>query len=141
MLHFSSNMKNIDDTTSSMTHLINPSQPPSDKTQQDPSLSTEACIVSDKKDQALPEEKPKQNQEAIIGRDKLKQHRREMAGRVWIPERWGQEDLLKDWIDCSKFDTCLVPNGISSARSALVEEARRAASASGGLHNRCLILR
>ncbi|KAF2604622.1 hypothetical protein F2Q70_00026955 [Brassica cretica] len=135
-------MKNIDDTTSPMTtHLINPSQPPSDKTQQDPSLSTEACIVSDKKDQALPEEKPKQNQEAIIGRDKLKQHRREMAGRVWIPERWGQEDLLKDWIDCSKFDTCLVPNGISSARSALVEEARRAASASGGLHNRCLILR
>ncbi|KAG2325828.1 hypothetical protein Bca4012_040459 [Brassica carinata] len=131
-------MKNIDDTTSPMAHQINPSQPPSDKTQQDPGLSEEASSLPDKKDQALPEEKSKQNQEnerAVTGREKLKKHRREMAGRVWIPEIWGQEDLLKDWIDCSTFDTCLVPNGISSARAALVEEARRAASASGGLHN------
>lgn len=137
-------MENIDDTTSPMTRIIDPSQPPSDQSQQEPSLTNEASSVSDKKDQALPEEKPKQNQEnerAVTGREKLKHHRREMAGRVWIPEIWGQEELLKDWIDCSTFDTCLVPNGISSARAALVEEARRAASASGGLHNRCLILR
>ncbi|KAJ4904614.1 Uncharacterized protein Rs2_18565 [Raphanus sativus] len=135
-------MNNIDDTTSP-AHQINPFQPPSEKTQQDPGLSEEASSLSDKIDQALPEEK-KQNQEnerAVTGREKLKKHRREMAGRVWIPEIWGQEDLLKDWIDCSTFDTCLVPNGISSARAALVQEARQAASASGGLHNRCLILR
>ncbi|KAG7560627.1 hypothetical protein ISN45_Aa05g021360 [Arabidopsis thaliana x Arabidopsis arenosa] len=139
-------MMNIDDTTSPMAHPIGPSQPLPDQTKQDPpSLPSEAASsVSDKKDLALPEEKPKQNQEeerVDTGRERLKKHRREIAGRVWIPEIWGQEELLKDWIDCSTFDTCLVPAGISSARAALVEEARRAASASGGLHNRCLILR
>ncbi|CAA0385979.1 unnamed protein product [Arabidopsis thaliana] len=140
-------MMNIDDTTSPMAHPIGPSQPPSDQTKQDPpSLPQEAAssVSADKKDLALLEEKPKQSQEedrVDTGRERLKKHRREIAGRVWIPEIWGQEELLKDWIDCSTFDTCLVPAGISSARTALVDEARRAASASGGLHNRCLILR
>ncbi|XP_010527628.1 PREDICTED: uncharacterized protein LOC104804934 [Tarenaya hassleriana] len=78
----------------------------------------------------------------INGREKLNRHRRQVAGRVWIPEIWGQEEFLKDWIDCSTFDSCLVPTGISSARSALVEEARRASSNGGlPLQNRCLILR
>ncbi|KAI9127939.1 hypothetical protein K1719_000932 [Acacia pycnantha] len=31
----------------------------------------------------------------------------EVAGRVWIPEIWGQEELLKDWTDCSAFDAPL----------------------------------
>ncbi|KAK8562161.1 hypothetical protein V6N12_049209 [Hibiscus sabdariffa] len=34
----------------------------------------------------------------------------------------GQEELLKDWIDCSAFDDALVPCGIMSARAALVEQ-------------------
>ncbi|KAJ0255257.1 Protein BIC1 [Hirschfeldia incana] len=133
-------MKNIADPTSPMAHPNGPSPPPSDQTQQDPTLPHEASSVSVKKDQTLPEEKPKQSQEeerVDTGREKLKKHRREIAGRVWVPELWGQEELLKGWIDCSTFDTCLVPAGISSARAALVEEARRAASASGGIHNRC----
>lgn len=138
-------MMNIDDKTSPMAHPIGPSQLLSDQTKQDPSFTDEASSFSDKKDRALPEEKQKQNheEERVVdtGRERLKRHRREIAGRVWIPEIWGQEELLKDWIDCSTFDTCLVPAGISSARAALVEEARRAATASGGLHNRCLILR
>ncbi|KAF8403287.1 hypothetical protein HHK36_011389 [Tetracentron sinense] len=62
------------------------------------------------------------------GRERLKRHRTEVAGRVWIPEIWGQEELLKDWIDCSAFDAPLVPGGIISARAALVEEGRRANS-------------
>ncbi|XVE61489.1 hypothetical protein DITRI_Ditri06bG0044500 [Diplodiscus trichospermus] len=62
------------------------------------------------------------------GRERLKRHRIEVAGRVWIPEIWGQEELLKDWIDCSAFDACLVPRGVMSARAALVEEGRRANS-------------
>ncbi|KAL1195686.1 Protein BIC1 [Cardamine amara subsp. amara] len=135
-------MMNIDDTTSPMAHPISSSQLPSNQTKQDPSFPEEASSVSDKKDQTLPEEKQNQEEEIVnCGRERLKKHRREIAGRVWIPDIWGQEDLLKDWIDCSTFDTCLVPAGISSARAALVEEARRAASASSGLHNRCLILR
>ena len=66
------------------------------------------------------------SEEEENGRERLKRHRIEVAGRVWIPEIWGQEDLLKDWIDCNAFDACLVPNGIMSARASLVEEGRRA---------------
>jgi len=62
-------------------------------------------------------------------RERLKRHRTEVAGHVWIPDLWGQEDLLMDWIDCSAFDTCLVPEGIISARASLIEEGRRASSA------------
>ncbi|XP_022144700.1 protein BIC1 [Momordica charantia] len=71
------------------------------------------------------------------GRERLKRHRREMAGRVWIPEIWGQEELLKDWIDCSAFDACLFPTGIGSARAALIEEGRRANNGGFRLENRC----
>ena len=56
------------------------------------------------------------------GRERLRKHRLEMAGRVWIPDTWGQEDLLKDWIDCSAFDGSLVNNTILSARAALIQQ-------------------
>ncbi|XWS66679.1 hypothetical protein CRYUN_Cryun05aG0221500 [Craigia yunnanensis] len=70
------------------------------------------------------------------GRERLKRHRIEVAGKDWIPEIWGQEELLKDWIDCSAFDASLVASGIMSARAALVEEGR---TNSGGfrIENRC----
>ncbi|XVF55722.1 hypothetical protein PTKIN_Ptkin06aG0059700 [Pterospermum kingtungense] len=71
------------------------------------------------------------------GRERLKRHRIEVAGRVWIPEIWGQEELLKDWIDCSAFDAALVPSAIMSARAALVEEGRRANSGGIRVENRC----
>ncbi|WOL02284.1 hypothetical protein Cni_G11003 [Canna indica] len=59
-------------------------------------------------------------------RERLKRHRMEMAGRVWIPEIWGQEKLLKEWIDSSSvFERSLVPKGLMSAREALVVECRR----------------
>ena len=59
------------------------------------------------------------------GRERLKRHRVAMAGRVWIPDTWGQEKLLKEWIDCAAIDRSLVPAGLMSAREALVEECRR----------------
>ncbi|RDY06794.1 Protein BIC1, partial [Mucuna pruriens] len=62
------------------------------------------------------------------GRERLKRHRVEVAGRVWIPDIWGQEELLKDWIDCSAFDAPLVSTTIVMARAALVEEGRRVTS-------------
>nr|AFK44733.1 unknown [Lotus japonicus] len=71
------------------------------------------------------------------GREKLKRHRVEVAGRVWIPDMWGQEDLLKDWIDCSAFDAPLVPSKITMAREALVGEGRRANAAGLRIENRC----
>ncbi|KAF9598744.1 hypothetical protein IFM89_031412 [Coptis chinensis] len=67
-------------------------------------------------DKSLPE---------VSGREKLKRHRVEVAGQVWIPDIWGQEELLKDWIDCSAFDASLIPTGIMSARAALIQESVR----------------
>ncbi|KAK4419379.1 protein BIC1 [Sesamum alatum] len=58
------------------------------------------------------------------GRERLKRHRVEVAGRVWIPDMWGQEAFLKDWIDCGVFDASLVNSSIMSARAALVQEPR-----------------
>ncbi|KAK7378793.1 hypothetical protein VNO80_04241 [Phaseolus coccineus] len=71
------------------------------------------------------------------GRERLKRHRVEVAGRVWIPDMWGQEELLKDWIDCTAFDAHLVPSRISTAREALVEECTRANAAGLRIENRC----
>ncbi|XP_021833761.1 protein BIC1-like [Prunus avium] len=70
------------------------------------------------------------------GRERLKKHRVEVAGQIWIPDVWGQEELLQDWIDCSAFDASLFPSGIMSARSALVEEGRRQNSARIRIENR-----
>lgn len=58
------------------------------------------------------------------GRERLNRHRVEVAGRVWIPEMWGQEAFLKDWIDSSVFDATVASSGIMSARASLVEEGR-----------------
>eukprot|EP00262_Sarcandra_glabra_P004856 TRINITY_DN160_c0_g2_i1.p1 TRINITY_DN160_c0_g2~~TRINITY_DN160_c0_g2_i1.p1 ORF type:complete len:136 (-),score=12.85 TRINITY_DN160_c0_g2_i1:115-522(-) len=73
----------------------------------------------------------------VSGLEKLQRHRIEIAGRVWIPEIWGQEELMKDWIDCETFDRTLVPKGIMSARQALVEECRRANSSGLRIENPC----
>ena len=62
------------------------------------------------------------------GRERLKRHREEVAGRVLIPDKWGKEELLKDWIDYSSFDSLLAPNGLASARKALIVEGRRTGS-------------
>ncbi|XP_008787843.2 uncharacterized protein LOC103705767 [Phoenix dactylifera] len=71
------------------------------------------------------------------GREKLKRHRMEMAGRVWIPEKWGQESLLKDWADCAAFDRSLVPKGLTLAREALMDERRRVNSGQLRIENQC----
>ena len=71
------------------------------------------------------------------GRERLTRHQTEMAGRVCIPDAWGHESFLKDWVDCTAFDSSLVPNGVVSARRALVEECRRANSRGTTIENRC----
>ena len=67
----------------------------------------------------------REQKDQCSGRDRLKRHREEVAGRVVVPDRWGKEELMKDWVDYSSFDKLLAPNGIRSAREALVMEARR----------------
>ncbi|XP_044507187.1 protein BIC1 [Mangifera indica] len=71
------------------------------------------------------------------GRERLKRHIIEVAGHVWIPGIWGQEEMLKDWIDCTTFDACLVSAKIISARSALVQEGRKPNSPGLRIVNRC----
>ncbi|XXG62859.1 hypothetical protein AAC387_Pa05g1157 [Persea americana] len=71
------------------------------------------------------------------GREKLQRHRSDVAGQVWIPEIWGQEELMKDWVDCAAFDRSFVSSGIMSARDALVEECRRMNSGGLRIENRC----
>ncbi|PIN25690.1 hypothetical protein CDL12_01569 [Handroanthus impetiginosus] len=71
------------------------------------------------------------------GRERLKRHRVEVAGQVWIPDIWGQEDFLKDWIDCTAFDASLVNSRIMSARASLVDEGRRANSTGLRVQNGC----
>ncbi|CAA7397023.1 unnamed protein product [Spirodela intermedia] len=77
-------------------------------------------------------------EEEDCGRERLKRHRVAMAGHVWIPDTWGQEKLLKDWVDCAAIDRTLVPNGLLSAREALAEECRRANSSGFPIESRCL---
>lgn len=68
--------------------------------------------------------------DADASRERLKRHRREVAGRVWIPESWGKEPFLKDWTDCTALDRALFPAGLLLAREALVDECRRRATSS-----------
>ncbi|KAL5215206.1 hypothetical protein ABZP36_004358 [Zizania latifolia] len=91
--------------------------------------STSSDKESEKVQVSVPKEK-EQEQEASAEdddgqespRERLKRHRREMAGRVWVPDMWGQEKLLKDWVDCGVFDRPLVPPDLLTARRALVAE-------------------
>ncbi|KAK1324102.1 hypothetical protein QJS10_CPA02g00977 [Acorus calamus] len=71
------------------------------------------------------------------GRERLKRHRVEMAGRVWIPDMWGQEELMKEWSDCKAFNGCLGPSGLISAHEALVVAGRRARSGGLRIKNPC----
>ncbi|KAK9279317.1 hypothetical protein L1049_013005 [Liquidambar formosana] len=78
--------------------------------------------------------------EALVegsGRERLKRHRSEVAGRVLIPDNWSQEELLTDWIDYSSFDALLVPSGIASAREALAAEGRGASAGGLRIESRC----
>ncbi|OIW11356.1 hypothetical protein TanjilG_19612 [Lupinus angustifolius] len=71
-------------------------------------------------------------------RERLKKHRVEVAGRVWIPEIWGQENFLMDWIDCTTaFHVHLVPSKITTAQEALVEEGKKVNASGLSIENRC----
>lgn len=96
----------------------------------------QASVCDNKEEMAMPEVVSDCGEES--GREKLKRHRVEVAGSVWIPEIWGQEDLLKDWIDCSAaFDATLVSSRIITARAALVQEGTRSNAEGFRIENRC----
>ncbi|KAG7627337.1 Protein BIC2 [Arabidopsis thaliana] len=58
----------------------------------------------------------------LSGRDRLKRHREEVAGKVPIPDSWGKEGLLMGWMDFSTFDAAFTSSQIVSARAALMAD-------------------
>ncbi|KAK4756139.1 hypothetical protein SAY87_006266 [Trapa incisa] len=72
-----------------------------------------------------------------FGRERLKRHREEVAGRVMIPDSWGQDIFLKDWIEYSTFDALWEPKRLSLAREALMAEGLQAASQRLRVGSRC----
>ncbi|XP_039039771.1 protein BIC1-like [Hibiscus syriacus] len=128
--------KNMENTTH--LHHRSPPQPPEQPTktphpndEENSGMETRECNESSLRGRGGAEEESMTDPEVFLtGEDD--------NGRVWIPEIWGQEELLKDWIHCSGFDDSLVPRGIMSARTALVEEGRRA-NINGGfrIENSC----
>ncbi|MED6169210.1 hypothetical protein PIB30_019321 [Stylosanthes scabra] len=65
------------------------------------------------------------------GRERLKRHREEVKGRVKIPEDWGQEKMMKEWIDYTTFDALFAPHTvIVAARDALIADGRKTTSSS-----------
>ncbi|KAK4255242.1 hypothetical protein QN277_008262 [Acacia crassicarpa] len=63
------------------------------------------------------------------GRERLKRHRNEVAGKVKIPDKWGKEQMMKDWTEFSTFDGLLGSHRmIIAARDALIADARKAKS-------------
>ncbi|CAJ1956148.1 unnamed protein product [Sphenostylis stenocarpa] len=93
--------------------------------------NTQECKSSDTRDN---DDKVKDHEEGHsvekTGREKLKRLREEVTmEKVNIPEDWGQEQKLKDWMDYTMFDAFFAPhNLIVSARDALVANACKAKS-------------
>ncbi|KAL5578656.1 hypothetical protein UlMin_011098 [Ulmus minor] len=50
-------------------------------------------------------DRDQKEQKENCGREILKRHKEEVADCVTIPHSWGKEELLKDWMDYSSFDT------------------------------------
>ncbi|XP_020581532.1 protein BIC1 [Phalaenopsis equestris] len=92
-------------------------------------LNNQSCVNSTNQNQSQEKEE--------TGPERLNRLRSEMAGKVWIPETWGQEGLLKEWSDCTAFDRSMVPEGLLSARRALMAEYRKTDSAGLRIENRC----
>ncbi|RDY10604.1 Protein BIC2, partial [Mucuna pruriens] len=82
---------------------------------------------NDEKGKEYPEEGHSENIGKVddveeTGRERLKRLREEvMMEKVKIPENWGQEQKLKDWIDYTMFDALFAPHSlIVTARDALI---------------------
>ncbi|KAI4322422.1 hypothetical protein L6164_022118 [Bauhinia variegata] len=109
---------------------LEPINPNNNNKEKDPSLACEEEVQSNQNDSKV--------DSSDGGRERLKRHRDEVAGRVAIPDKWGQEQLLKDWIDCTTFDALFAPHRlIVSARDALIEDARKTRSQRLRIHAGC----
>ena len=89
----------------------------------------ENTVASDAEVQVNENDEKNNEVEEETGRERLKRHREEVAGRVAIPDKWGKEQMMKDWIDFTTFDALFAPHRlIVTARDALIADARKARS-------------
>lgn len=61
----------------------------------------------------------------VTGLPRLQVYRSAMAGKVIIPDTWGWEQYLQDWVSYGEVEDALRPAGLISARNALVSESQR----------------
>ncbi|MCO5585678.1 hypothetical protein L7F22_054752 [Adiantum nelumboides] len=58
----------------------------------------------------------------ICGRQRLQLHCLQVSGKVTIPDKWGCEQQLQEWVSYGIVEDALRPAGLMSARTALVSE-------------------
>ncbi|XP_010535696.1 PREDICTED: uncharacterized protein LOC104810919 [Tarenaya hassleriana] len=95
-----------------------------------PEESENATVRRNPASSEKPNKEESSDQEtALSGRERLKRHREEIAGKVSIPEKWGKEGLLKNWMDFSVFDSAFTSNQVFSARASLMADSTAAGAA------------
>ncbi|MCO5549980.1 hypothetical protein L7F22_003457 [Adiantum nelumboides] len=59
------------------------------------------------------------------GRARLQHHWIQVGGKVMIPDTWGLERHLQEWVNFGLVEDAFRPSGLMSARSALVADCQR----------------
>ncbi|KAI5070803.1 hypothetical protein GOP47_0015146, partial [Adiantum capillus-veneris] len=63
--------------------------------------------------------------ERLCGRARLQHHWVQVGGKVMIPDNWGLERHLQEWVSFGLLEDAYRPAGLMSARSALVADCQR----------------
>ncbi|KAH7421318.1 hypothetical protein KP509_13G050600 [Ceratopteris richardii] len=59
------------------------------------------------------------------GRKRLQLHRLQVSGKVVIPESWGREKFLQEWVAFGAVEDALRPAGLMAARAELMSTCQR----------------
>lgn len=102
------------------THLLLPGE---SKEQISPGSSRKKTCIPESITRRWNIKEEPETKAVLSGRERLKRHREEVAGKVPIPESWGKEGLLVGWMDFSTFDASFTSSQIVSARAALMADA------------------
>ncbi|MCO5570543.1 hypothetical protein L7F22_024266 [Adiantum nelumboides] len=82
-----------------------------------------AAAADDDDDDDDEDDTPESGTQAFMcGRQRLQLHRLQVSGKVSIPDKWGCEQQLQEWVSYGIVEDALRPAGLMSARTALVSE-------------------
>ncbi|XP_027342762.1 protein BIC1-like [Abrus precatorius] len=106
---------------------LEPNEKVLNNTQECKSSNTKDNDDKEKDQEEVPHDEKVEVEET--GRKRLKRLREEAMEHVKIPEKWGHEQLLKEWNDYTMFDALFAPHRlIVTARDALIAHGRKARS-------------